>query len=346
MKLGSIADVLHCTLSDEQRAVEIESIAAAHDCTGSSITFIASPKFRDEVAASSAAAVILNKKEADLPGKIMLRVDDPYLGYARVAALFEDRSPRFAGPVHSAAWVDPTASIHATASIGPGALIGERCTIGENSWIGAGCILEPDCHIGANTRVYAGVIICKQTFVGSNVVIQPGAVLGSDGFGNARDGARFVRIPQLGFVIIEDDVEIGANTTIDRGALGPTIIRRGAKLDNLIQIAHNVEVGEDSAIAAQTGVSGSTKIGKRVLIGGQAGFVGHIEIGDDSFVGAKSGVSKDVAPKSKVTGYPARDFMTMRRIEAAQGSILDVIKELKRLRVEVDELRERLSLKG
>jgi UDP-3-O-[3-hydroxymyristoyl] glucosamine N-acyltransferase len=171
------------------------------------------------------------------------------------------------------------------------------------------------------------------------VIIQSGAVIGSDGFGNANDGPVYRRIPAFGNVVIEDDVDIGANTTVDRGNFEPTTIRRGVKIDNLVHVAHNVIIGEDTAIAAQTGISGSTKIGNRVIIAGQAGFVGHITIGDGSFIGAKAGISKSVAPGEKVTGYPARDFMTMRRIEAAQASLPALLKEIKQMKKEIDQLK-------
>jgi len=171
------------------------------------------------------------------------------------------------------------------------------------------------------------------------VIIQSGAVIGSEGFGNARENNRYLRIPCFGTVVIEDDVEIGAGTTIDRGNFEPTVIRRGAKLDNLIHIAHNVTIGADTAIAAQTGIAGSTAIGDRVIIAGQAGLTGHIEVGDDAFIAAKAGVAKSVKPGEKITGYPARDIMTIRRIEACQTKLPEVLKEVRRLRREIETLK-------
>jgi UDP-3-O-[3-hydroxymyristoyl] glucosamine N-acyltransferase len=182
------------------------------------------------------------------------------------------------------------------------------------------------------------VVIRYDSVIGDRVVIQSGAVIGSDGFGNAREKGVFIRIPAFGNVIIGDDADIGANTTIDRGNFEPTIIGNGVKLDNLIHIAHNVVVGDHTAMAAQTGISGSTRIGKRVLIAGQVGSVGHIEIGDDSFIGAKAGISKSVPAGAKITGYPARDLMTMRRIEAAQQELPRLLKEIKTLKKQVAAL--------
>ena len=240
--------------------------------------------------------------------------------------------------ISPSAIIDSGAEVDPTASIGPGTVVGAKAKIGAACRIGARCVIEKGCTLGRDCRIDSGVVIRYDTVIGNRVVIQSGAVIGSDGFGNAREKGVFIRIPAFGNVVIGDDVDIGANTTIDRGNFSPTIIGNGAKLDNLIHIAHNVVVGEHSAIAAQTGISGSTRVGKRVLIAGQAGFVGHIDIGDDSFVGAKAGVSKSVPAGAKITGYPARDLMTMRRIEAAQQELPRLLKEIKNLRKQVDAL--------
>jgi UDP-3-O-[3-hydroxymyristoyl] glucosamine N-acyltransferase len=228
--------------------------------------------------------------------------------------------------------------VHAGAHVGPGSIIGGNCTIGDRTVIAAGCVIEKNVTIAEDCRIDSGVIIRSNTLIGSRVIIQSGTVIGSDGFANARraDGS-WVHIPCFGKVIIEDDVQIGANVTIDRGNFEPTIIRRGCRLDNLIQVAHNVEIGENCAIAAQVGISGSTIFGKRVLVGGQAGFAGHISIGDDSFVGAQSGVSKSVDPGNKITGTPARDLMSVRRTEVAQTKLPELLKDVKKLIKAFDE---------
>jgi UDP-3-O-[3-hydroxymyristoyl] glucosamine N-acyltransferase len=180
--------------------------------------------------------------------------------------------------------------------------------------------------------------------MGNHVIVQSGAVVGSEGFGNAVDAeGAFVRIPCFGNVVIEDDVEIGANTTIDRGNFASTILHRGVKIDNLVHIAHNVIIGEHSALAAQAGISGSTRLGRRVMVGGQAGFVGHITIGDRTFVGAQAGVSKGTEAGAKITGYPARDIAKMRRIDASLAQLPQMVKELRKLRRRVAELQERLD---
>jgi UDP-3-O-[3-hydroxymyristoyl] glucosamine N-acyltransferase len=244
--------------------------------------------------------------------------------------------------VAPSAVIDPTAETGHGVSVGPLSVIGAKVRIGERTVVGARCVIEAGTIIGAGCRIDSGAVIRANTVIGNRVIIQSGAVIGSDGFGNAREkSGRYVRIPCFGNVVIGDDVDIGACSTIDRGNFGSTEIGQGVKLDNLVHVAHNVTVGEHTAIAAQTGISGSTRIGKRVMIGGQAGFVGHIDIGDDSFIGAKAGVSNDVKPGDKVTGYPARDIMTLRRIEAAESRLPELLKETKRLRKEIEELKRR-----
>jgi UDP-3-O-[3-hydroxymyristoyl] glucosamine N-acyltransferase len=306
------------------------------------IVFLSNPKYRSSIEASKARYVIV-KTGIVFDNKVNLEVPDPYVGYARVAQLYEDRSPVFGKGISPAAIIDPSAEIDPSVAVGPGTVIGAAVKIAAGTRIDARCVIEKGCSIGSDCRIDSGAVIRYNSIIGNRVIIQSGAIIGSDGFGNARENNIFIRIPAFGNVIIEDDADIGANTTVDRGNFEPTIIGKGVKLDNLIQVAHNVTIGEHSAIAAQTGISGSTRIGKRVIIGGQAGFVGHIDIGDDSFIGAKSGVSKTIEPGSKITGYPARDLMTMRRIEAAEQSLPDLLKEVKRLKKQMESLQKSIN---
>ena len=341
MKLSAIARMLGPSAqSDTLCDPEIDGIASPESATERHITFLSKNSFKDAVAASRCAAVLVRRGET-VPGKVCIETDDPYVGYARVAQAFEDTTPVWGEGTAGSAVIDATAVIHASSSVGPLSVIGAHVSIGASCRIGARCVIESGTTLGDHCRIDSGAVIRTNTKIGNRVIIQSGAVVGSDGFGNARENGRFVRIPCFGNVVIEDDVDIGACTTVDRGNFGPTVIRRGSKIDNLVQIAHNVEIGEDSAMAAQAGISGSTHVGKRVMIGGQAGFVGHIAIGDDAFIGAKAGVSKAVPPGGKVTGYPARDFMTMRRIEAAGSELPELIKEVRRLRKEVEALKEK-----
>lgn len=335
MQLSRVAEALGCTLNDEHASLEVSGIAQPEDAAESDVVFLADPRLLHTVAASSARYAIV-KPGTELPGKILLEVADPYLGYARVAQLFEDRTPLFDGPRHSTAQIDSTATVDPSAHVGPGTVVGAGCTIGAGTIIGANCVVENNCTVGNNCRIDSGAIIRRACRLGSRVIVQSGAVIGSEGFGNAMDGPRFVRIPCFGDVVIEDDVEIGANVTIDRGNFASTVIKRGARIDNLVHIAHNVTIGENSALAAQVGISGSTSLGNSVMVGGQAGFVGHIHIGDGAFVGAQAGVSKGVEKGAKVTGYPARDFMTQRRIDAALAELPHLLKAFKRLTKRLD----------
>jgi UDP-3-O-[3-hydroxymyristoyl] glucosamine N-acyltransferase len=338
VKLSAIAQLIGAIAPPGTADIEIDGIASPGNATERHITFLNKNSFTEAIAASRCAAVLV-RKGVSVPGKVCIETDDPYVGYARVAQAFEDLTPLWGAGIAPSAFIDSTASLHASSSVGPLSAIGAKVSIGASCRIGARCVIERGVTIGDHCRIDAGAVIKANTIIGNRVIIQSGAVIGSDGFGNAREKGRFVRIPCFGNVVIEDDVDIGACTTVDRGNFEQTIIHRGSKIDNLVQIAHNVVIGDDTAIAAQVGISGSTHIGKRVMVGGQAGFVGHIEIGDDSFVNAQAGVSKGVGPGSKITGCPAREFMTMRRIEAAEGELPELLKEVRRLRKEVEALK-------
>lgn len=342
MNLKRIADLLGCALDSKDADILIERIAPPEDADSRSITFVSDPKYQPLAEKSVACAVIV-RPGCLMRGKILLEVQDPYLAFAKVAQLFEDRSPLFEGPIHPTASIHPTARLHETVFIGPYSVVGEGVSIGKGTIVGAQCVIENNTVIGEDCRIDSGAIIRRQCAIGNRVIIQSGAVIGGEGFGNAREGDRYVRIPSFGSVVIGDDAEIGANVTVDRGTLVPTVIGKGVKIDNLVMIAHNVSVGENTAIVAQAGISGSTRIGKRAVLAGQAGLVGHIEIGDDAFIGAQAGVAKSVEKGAKVTGYPARDFMTMRRIEASQLQLPELLKEVKRLRAEVNTLKAALA---
>ncbi len=247
------------------------------------ITFFSNPKYRRHLAHTRAAAVILSPEEAEHCPVDALVTDNPYLAWARVLRCFEETAVPEPG-IHPDAVVHPEARVASGASVGPGAVVGAGSVIGEGAVIGPNCVVGHDVEIGEQTRLVALVTVLDRVRIGRRCLLHPGVVVGSDGFGLAQDGARWEKVPQLGSVVLEDDVEVGANTTIDRGAVHDTVIRRGVKLDNLIQVAHNVEIGEDTAIAACTGISGSTRIGARCTLAGGVGLVGHIELADDVHV--------------------------------------------------------------
>jgi UDP-3-O-[3-hydroxymyristoyl] glucosamine N-acyltransferase len=345
VKVAVIAQALGCAVSAQWEQFDITRIASPQDADEQCLVFLSDSKYLPAVSACKAQVIIAPKGTA-FPGKCVLEMADPYLGFAKAGQLLEDTTPLFdAESGRNRTYIHSTAKIHPSAIIGPFSVIGKNCVIGEKTVIGPHCVIENGTVIGDECTIDSGVIIRRYCKIGNRVIIQSGAVIGSEGFSNAKEGSAWIRIPSFGNVIIEDDAEIGANAAIDRGALGPTIIGPRVKIDNMVDIAHNVTVGEDTVIVAQAGIAGSTSIGKRVILAGQSGFVGHIKIGDDAFVGAKAGVSKSVEPGAKVTGYPARDFMKMRRIEAAQQQLPDLLKEVKSLRKRIEELEKQLKIK-
>ena len=342
MKLSVIASSLGCEKPLGASDIEISRISSPEEADKQSITFIADPRYQEVVERSAAGAVLVRKGNS-LTGKICLEVDDPYCAFAKTSQFFESQAPLFEGPIHPSACIHDSARIHETACVGPFSVIGKACVIGQGTIIGAHCVIENGSTIGSQCRIDSGAIIRKECRVSDRVIIQSGAVIGSEGFGNARENGVWIRIASFGNVIIEEGAEIGAGTMVDRGTLGSTIIGKGVKIDNLCHIAHNVEIGENCGICAQTGISGSTKIGKRVGIYGQVGMVGHIHVGDDAIIGAKAGISNNVEPKAFMTGYPARNFMTMRRIEAAQQKLPELLKEVRRLRKELEAVKNKPS---
>jgi UDP-3-O-[3-hydroxymyristoyl] glucosamine N-acyltransferase len=267
----------------------------------------------------------------------LIKVENAYDAFASLLQLVEQSKPRKKG-------IHPTAIIEPSAKIGEGAYIGAYAYIGENCVLGDNCSVYPHVYIGDNSKVgngstlNPGVKIYHECILGEGVIIHAGSVIGSDGFGFAPQSENeFMKIPQIGNVVIEDHVEIGANVTIDRATMGSTIIRRGVKLDNLIQIAHNVEIGENTVMAAQTGISGSTKVGKNCMFGGQVGIAGHIKIADGTKIGAQSGIPSDVKKENSILlGYPAFDHRDFLRCSI-------VFKKLPELKIKVDALEKEIE---
>lgn len=305
------------------------------------LTFLANPRYAKFVASTRASAIILGE---DFQGECpisAIRVKEPYFAFLKVARLFYPPEETLPVGIHPLAVVDQSAVLGPDVAIGPLAVIGRGVCLGREVKIYPGVVLYPKVKVGDYSVIHANVTVREDVEIGKRVIIHSGAVLGADGFGFVYEGGHYEKLPQTGTVIIEDDVEIGANTTIDRATLGATIVRRGVKLDNLIQIAHNVEIGEHTVIAAQAGISGSTRVGKRVKIGGQAGFVGHVTIGDDASVGGQAGVTKDVPPGTFVIGYPAREMSAYHRSLVALARLPELLKRVKALEKEVEKLRTR-----
>ncbi|MDZ7268818.1 MAG: UDP-3-O-(3-hydroxymyristoyl)glucosamine N-acyltransferase [candidate division KSB1 bacterium] len=309
----------------------ITGVAPIEQAAGGDLTFIAQPRFLDQLERTPAAAVLLARNLAATSSRCaLIRVDNPYFAFIRILQKVLP-GPEVTHGIAATAQVHPRARVGREVSIGPYAVVEAGCEIGDGVQIGAHCYVGAKVRIGTNSVLFPHVCLGHEVVIGRNVIIQFGSVIGSDGFGYLRHEGRYHKIPHLGTVVIEDEVEIGANCTIDRGTFGQTHLRRGAKLDNLIHVAHNVEIGEHTVIAAQTGISGSTKIGREVTIAGQVGFVGHIEIGDRTTFGAQAGVTKSIPPGMVVSGYPARDHAQARREEAAIRRLPELLKRVRTL---------------
>lgn len=300
----------------------LEGIATLANANASQLSFLSNSKYTAQLASTTAGAVILREENlADCPVDALLAAD-PYVAYARVAALFE-RQPASAPGIHPTAVVDANATVSASASIGPCCVIGHGAVVEDGAVLGPHCIVGDDCTVGAQSRLVARVTLVTRVVLGRRVLVHPGAVIGSDGFGLAFDRDRWVKIPQLGGVRIGDDCEIGANTTIDRGALDDTVLEEDVRLDNQIQIAHNVHIGAHSALAGCAAVAGSAKIGRYCMIGGNAGVLGHLEVADRVTITAKSLVTHSIRePGEYSSGTPLQDNRSWRK-NAARFKHLD-----------------------
>ena len=298
--------------------VIIEKVAPIDEAGAGAITFLANPRYRRYLSGCRASAVIVGVGGAQgLPlrnGIGYLEAADPYLAFAKILKFFE-LSPRFSETVSDHAHVDPTADLGPAVTIFPQAYVSRGAKIGRRTVLYPGVFLGAGSQVGEDCVLYPNVVVREGCRLGNRVVLHAGVVIGSDGFGYAGRGEGRVKIPQIGVVVVEDDVEIGANTTVDRATLGRTVIGRGAKIDNLVQIAHNVLIGENSVIAAQAGIAGSTRIGRNVTLAGQVGVVNHVEIGDGATIGPQSGVAKQVAPGAVLSsGLPASPHQEWLRV--------------------------------
>lgn len=292
ISLGELATVFGCELIGDPNAT-VSEVASLTNASPESLTFLSSAAFTSQLPSTKAAAVVLRAVDADACPVSALICDNPYAMYARMAALVCP-APTFEPGVHATASVAESARVADSAHIAASAVIGDRTSIGEHTVVGPGTVIGPDCTVGDNCRFIANVSIVRDVRIGARGIFHPGVVIGSDGFGNAMTPEGWVKVPQVGGVRIGDDVEIGANTTVDCGAIGDTVLENGVRIDNLCMIAHNVHVGEHTAMAALTGIAGSTTIGKRCMFAGASGAIGHINICDDVVVAAKTFLSKDV----------------------------------------------------
>lgn len=343
MKLRELARLTGATLDEKYGDVEIEGCAGLDDATEGHVTFLSNPRYAARVHTTRASAIYVAENvevERDIP---LLRARDPYLAYTRALRLFHPE-PKLTPSVH------PTAVIDSSARVAADAFIGAHVVIGRDAEIGAGVTIHPNVtvydgvRVGAGSTIHAGVSLREGVWVGERVIIYNNAVIGSDGFGYARDEeGRWLKIPQTGRVVIEDDVEIGACTTIDKASVGETRIARGAKIDNLVQVGHSCTVGEDALLCAQVGLAGSSHIGRRVVLTGQVGVGGHLTIGDDAMLYPQSGVHNDVPAGKMACGSPAIDNREFARAAAVFRKLGDVPRTIRALEKRVAELEARIS---
>jgi UDP-3-O-[3-hydroxymyristoyl] glucosamine N-acyltransferase len=311
VSLGEIADFVGGAFSGPRDA-RVIGVAPLAEATERHISFLSNPKYAPQLASTRAAAVL---GAHDVDGDRIIHVDNPYFAMARVVSRwFAERPAPYGHSEHAV--ISKWANLGANVAVGPFTSIGDNVTIGANAVIYGNVTIEPECVIGEGTIIYPSVSIYHGTRIGKRCILHSGVVIGSDGYGFAFHEGRHNKIPQIGSVRIEDDVEIGAGTTVDRGALGETVIGEGTKIDNLVQIGHNVRIGKHCLLVAQVGVAGSTELGDYVVVAGQSGFAGHLKIGNRVQVAAKSAVLDDVPDDTKVMGSPAMPFREFARREA------------------------------
>lgn len=343
MKVSDIAALIGANVEGNAE-LEISGIGKIEEAKSGEITFVANPKYEKYFDTTNASAVIVSEEfRSSRTDLTLLRAKDPYIAFVFTLRAMMPRPEPVPAGISPHAYVSPKAAIGSDVRLGAFVCIMDNAKVGDGVRISNGSVVGEDVEIGENSLIYPNVTIYRGCRIGKNVTIHGGTVIGSDGFGFApkADGT-YEKIPQLGIVVIEDDVEIGSNCSVDRATLGETRICRGVKIDNLVQVAHNVVIGENTVIAAQTGISGSTRIGKHCMIAGQVGLVGHIDIADNTSIGAQSGIAKSIKEAGKVFfGSPARELREAKRIEAAVRMLPKLVEEITSLQHKVEKLTEK-----
>ena len=338
-----IADFLHGEVVGDPE-VTVSSFSKIEEGKPNTLTFLANPKYISYIYETDSDIVLLNRDFIqDKPIKAtLIKVDNAYAALGTLMEMVNQSAPKKNG-VEEMSFVSQSASIGTDVYIGSFAYIADNVSIDNNSKIYPQSFIGDNVKIGKNTIIYPGVKIYHDSIIGSNVIIHSGAVIGADGFGFSKDGNVYNKIPQMGNVVIEDDVEIGANTTIDRSVMGSTIIHKGVKLDNLIQIAHNCEIGENTAMAAQVGIAGSTKIEENCVLGGQVGIGGHITIGKNSQIGAQSGIISNIKEGSELLGSPAYPVKNFFKSSIIIPKLPDIYRQINTMEKELAELKRKME---
>ncbi|MBR2360593.1 MAG: UDP-3-O-(3-hydroxymyristoyl)glucosamine N-acyltransferase [Bacteroidaceae bacterium] len=338
-----IAEYIHGVVVGDENAT-VQTFAKIEEGMPGAISFLANPKYAPYIYETQSSIVLVNKDfEPEKEVKAtLIKVDNAYESVAKLLTLYEMSKPKKTG-------IDPLASIAASAQIGenvyiaPYAVIGEGVVIGNNTQIHANAVIGDHAKVGSNCIIYPNATVYHECRIGNNVILHAGSVIGADGFGHAPAADGYEKIPQIGIVILEDNVEIGANTCVDRATMGATVIRKGVKLDNLIQVAHNVEIGANTVMASQCGIAGSTKVGEWCMFGGQVGVAGHSKIGDRLNVGAQTGIPGNMKGNQTVMGSPAIDARLFARASVITKKLPEMYATLNALQKEIEELKKQLN---
>ena len=342
--LAELAKIVEGEVVGDKNLV-ITGLSGIEEASEGDLTFLISTKYLPLVKKTKASAIVA-PRDLNISGKALIQTDNPSLAFGKIAALMIPPDDRQFKGIHKTAVVADDAVLGKNVSLGPYVVVESKAKIGDHTIVYPHVYVGPHTSIGKNCLIYPNVSIYEITQIGNRVIIHSGTVIGSDGFGYEQEEGAHKKIPQLGIVVVEDDVEIGANVTIDRARLNKTVIGKGTKIDNLVQIGHNVILGENCIIISQVGISGSSKVGKNSVLAGQAGIAGHITIGESVMVAAQSGVSKDVPSRTNVLGYPARPMAQAQRIQASLHLLPRYIKTIHALEKRVAELGAKLKGKA